>query len=378
MTNKSTCVVVTSDEPWGAVWHTQLHYAWQLSSYYKVIYINPPISWRLTNLFFINQPKFAISSNLLIVPYSNVLPSFLGAIAMFVNDWFTSFRIRKVFHQWTKIKVSLVWHFDRYRGYYLYRNDNTVKHIYHVVDPYFAEKNDHLFTLSSDLVVLTSPKLLNSYLKLNSNTIQIPQGVDLNFYQQVIDPNLLHNAAGFADSILLLGTLTNDIDFDFLKLVSEKYPGKLLIIGPDKINVEESRNKFARLLATSSVHWLGPLQPSEFLPYLNLCKVGIIVYKKDDLNSNNLRSPLKVINYLAAGKSVITNIDCEIPVLYNEAIYKAESREDYLAYLNAAMHEGLNFNDQLVGNYLNEVSYDHLLNEIHTSLGQNLPQKIAG
>jgi hypothetical protein len=370
-----SCIIVTSDEPWGVVWHTQLHYAWQLSLRFKVIFVNPPQSWRFKNLFFRSQPDFSVSGKLTVVPYQNVLPSFLGIAAMFINDWITQIRIRKAMNRWKGISVSHAWHFDRYRGFFLFRNDRSVKHVYHIVDPYLAEKNDSLFAKSADLIVLTSPKHFNHYLAINPNTIRMPQGVDLDFYIKQKKQQPTDTAAGYEDSILLLGTLTNDVDFDFLSIVADKYPGKLLIIGPDKINVPESRVKFENLLSIPSVRWLGPMQPEDFLPFLLSCRVGVIVYRKTGTDSNNLRSPLKVINYLASGKCVISNIDCEIPALENEAIYKADSQLMYLQLLDTAMNGNLKFNHQLVAQYLNDVSYDHLVGSIFKSMDQSLPPK---
>lgn len=375
MAKEYSCVIITSDEPWSAVWHTQLHYAWQLSMRNRVIYVNPPKPWKFSKLFYSADTNFSVSPQLIVVPYQNVLPSFLGKAAMFINDWFTGCRINKVLSKWTDVKVSEAWHFDRYRGYFLYRGRKSVKHIYHIVDPYLAEKNDRLFAESSDLVILTSPKHLKHYLDINPNTIRIPQGVDLDFYKQDINSESMEAASGFKDSILLLGTLTYDVDFEFLTTVASRYPGKLLIIGPDKINNPESRSKFEKLLEVPGVNWLGPMKPSDFLPYLKVCKVGVIVYRKTESGNNNLRSPLKVINYLAAGKCVISNIDCEIPSLLNEAVYTVSSSDEYLNLIDAAMNGNLQFNNSLVDRYLREVSYDHLLGKIYSVLGKELPPK---
>ena len=43
-------VVVTSDEPWSDVWHTQIHYAAQLSRLYNVVFLGPPNKWSIRNL----------------------------------------------------------------------------------------------------------------------------------------------------------------------------------------------------------------------------------------------------------------------------------------------------------------------------------------
>src|SRR5689334_948159 len=80
-------IFITSDEPWSDIWHTQLHYGYQLSKRCKVIYIDPPKPWKFLNLFDYSLLVKKVNENLTVIRYKNVIPSFLGHLALFINDF---------------------------------------------------------------------------------------------------------------------------------------------------------------------------------------------------------------------------------------------------------------------------------------------------
>lgn len=371
-------IVVTSDEPWSEVWHTQLHYAWQLSQRFNVIYVAPPAPWSVSNLFRLKGCFRHVNPSLTVYSYHNLLPAFLGLIAMYVNDILNQFAISKFISPMSRKKVTMVWQFDHYRGYYLFRSGGKTKHLYHLVDPYAKEKYDGMFAKGADLVVVTSPKFINHYLSLNKQSVLIPQGVDLKFYEKqvVATATGVQDYTRFSDSILLLGTLSDDVDYALLYKIAQQYPGKLLIIGPDKIVTGKSRMAWKKLIDSKLVTWLGPMEPAAFLPYLRSCRVGIITYVEESLISNNLRSPLKVINYIAAGKCVISNIDCELPELTDKAVYYAGKENRYYELISMAYNGELLFDTGLVKSYLDSVSYDKHLIRIFEKLALELPEPL--
>jgi len=373
MNSNSDFVIVTSDEPWGEVWHTQLHYAWQLSLRFNVIYVSPPSSWKPKNLLPFFKSVSRITDSLHVLPYHNLLPAFLGLPAMLINDLINQYRINSIIKKKQSPRIVAVWQFDHFRGYYLFRTKKQVRHLYHLVDPAVTDKYDSKFAIGADQVVVTSPKFFDHYKTLNRKVLQIPQGVDLEFYRgsfQQSDTSVSDVASG---TVLLLGTLTDDVDFILLYKIALKYPGKLLVIGPDKIASESSRNNWNKLLNSNLIRWLGPMSPPDFLPYLLRCRVGLIVYVEESLVSNNLRSPLKVINYIASGKCVISNIDCEIPSLINRAIYRSESEDSFFRLLELSFLNELKFDSDAVDSFLYSIDYNNHLSKIFTELGINLP-----
>src|SRR6187549_1338554 len=90
-------IIVTSDEPWCDIWHTQLHYAFQLSKRTKVIFLGPPDPWKPGNLFKLKQNHYPVNSNLEVVTYHNFIPAKFGKISLWINDRINGWLLTKKF-----------------------------------------------------------------------------------------------------------------------------------------------------------------------------------------------------------------------------------------------------------------------------------------
>lgn len=364
-------VVVTSDEPWGDIWHTQLHYAHQLSKRYQVYYFDPPLPWKPSNLFRIGTTSREVSERLTVIRYFNFIPSALGKVALRINDFVNERLLLKMMKKNHGKKHSLVWHFDPFRSFYTLRKKG-VKHVYHVVDPIAGSHLDVEQSKCADVVVITSPKFSSHYKALNTSVVQIAQGADTAFLRE---PEVGIEALPSKDSILLLGTLSDEIDFTILKNLAKRFVGKLVIIGPDNTRSAGHKEQFRELISIKGVTWLGPMNPSGFRKHLQACRLGIIAYDNSKHDRNNLRSPLKVISYLAAGKSIISNIDCEIPSLMGRAIFKVGTEDEYFELIDKSFRNELPFDQMAVDSYLKSIEYDELLRIIFDKLSLPLAPK---
>lgn len=364
-------VVVTSDEPWGPIWHTQLHYAYQLSKRYQVIYFDPPEPWTIRNLFSWKQHTSKVSDSLTVIRYFNFLPSFLGKVALKINDAVNESLCKKLMKKNNYGTISVLWHFDPFRSFHTFRKNKNIKHIYHVVDPIAGSHLDVEQSIAADLVIITSPKFIEHYLKLNKNVAQIGQGADTQFFQVQESESVIQNLVTH-DSILLLGTISDEIDLLFLQALAIKFPHRLVLIGPDTTRDAKKKEQFQKLLSIDGVTWLGPMPPVEFRKHLQACRIGIIAYDNSRHDRNNLRSPLKVISYLAAGKSIVSNIDCEIGSLQNKAIYNVTTQDEYFELIQKGYSNQLNFDTQAVNTYLQSIDYNELLRVIFEKINQPL------
>ena len=100
------------------------------------------------------------------------------------------------------------------------------------------------------------------------------------------------------------GNLTAEkVDFDLLEAVARARPEwSLVLVGPA---AEDARGQLDRLGALDNVHALG-FRPYEELPaYVSGFSVGVIPYRATAYTRNC--SPLKVYEYLAAGKAVVAS-----------------------------------------------------------------------
>lgn len=359
-------ILITSDEPWCEVWHTQLHYAHQLSKSYKVVFVGPPDPWNPIKLLFDHSDVRQLSQSLTILSYKNYFPVRFGKMAMRINDWLNEIRIKGVVGKKSLNGNLLLWRFDHFRGYFLFSNSKNCRNLFHVIDPITNARYNDIFSSSADLVVITSPKFFDYYRRLNPNTILIPQGIDLESYATAVPDAVTHEVA--VDSIVLLGTLTDAVDYSMLGRIAERFPGRLVVIGPDKIINSEQRAGWEKLKESGKIHWLGAMKPSEFIPFIKVCRLGLICYSSTGIADNNLRSPLKVISYLAAGKAVVSNIDCEVPELENIAIHIVRSPDLLLDKVTEAMNKAIRFDDIAVEAYLKKIEYKNLINKIFVQL----------
>jgi hypothetical protein len=363
-------ILVTSDEPWSDVWHTQIHYAYQLSKYYEVIYMDPPAPWSFTNMFRINFRVKKPFTGISVIRYHNLLPAGFGKLALFINDKLNAWRIRKVTGN-LKSTAVIVWHFDPFRSYYVNFGSAQKRTIYHVVDPFTDKSLDAPLAKRADLVVVTSPKFVGHYHALNPKTMLIKQGLDNEFYKHLF--NTASADSFFNDKILFLGTLSNDVDFELFERLAEVEHLKTLFIGPRKFTDPAREAKFDDLIKRGDVDWIGPMPPEKFIPLAARCKVGVIAYDKEFNANNNFRSPLKAITYLAAKLPVVSNIDCEIPELKSVAIYEVNGHQEFVEAVKRGAEGKLLFDTGKVNAYLNTIDYHSYLQLIFERLEIKLP-----
>src|SRR5688572_8006077 len=373
--SKLGCIIVTSDEPWSDVWMPQLHYAYQLSKRYNVIFLGPPATWSIRSLFRLKHEAKKYNDRLIVINYLNVLPLFIGKLAVFINDLINQKLISKKITVNSKLPDLIMWRFDPFRSMYIYNDKNKARQVFHVIDPIAGKDLDIPLTKMSELVITTSPKFMDHYKALNKKVILLRQGVDIDFYNSAVTSEDINSSIA-KDSVLLLGSFTDDIDYLFLKKIADHISTNLVFIGPMKILKHEKVTQFNDLIGKDNVHWLGPMEPNKFLSYLKACNVGIISYDHDNNPNNKFRSPLKAIGYLAAHKCIISNIDCEIPSLQNKAIYILNDEQAYLKLLDKSFAGSLLFDEEAVKRYLASIDYDNLIALAFSSLGKEFSPKV--
>lgn len=373
--NDNPFVIITSDEPWCDVWHTQLHYAHHLSKMMNVVFIDPPSPWGLLNILYPRKSAKRISDSLLVVKYLNVIPSFLGNFSVWLNDRITQAFVANITRGLSRTNPSVVWHFDRYRSVYLYKQAKFVKHLYHVIDPVANLNYDEYLAVNSDLVISVSSRYMSHYLKLNPKTVHFGQGYDGGSHSE---KNVGFNT-NYQGSIVLLGSFLNDVDYELLIRIANTFPNrKLVLIGPDKTSMNDRADLFKELCGLSNVEWTGPLPPEKHLPILRSSSVCLIAYdtsgkvlKKDRI----FGTPLKVISYLACHKPVVTNIDCEIPSLVGKAIYYASDADSYLDFIQSLLENEIVLDSSKLDAYLESISYEKIIGNVFERLQIQIPSR---
>ncbi|HKR05408.1 MAG TPA: hypothetical protein VJY62_12305 [Bacteroidia bacterium] len=359
-------IIITSDEAWSEVWHTQLHYAWNLSLRCMVYYVGPPEKWKFANLFFWRVPVRKENNNLFIVTYHTVFPvKLLNGFFVRFNDAINSFLLKKKIPK-NKTNI-LLWRFTYFR-FIVHPFIHPSRSVYHVVDQYMGKKNDRFLAEKSDLVISTSPKFMDHYKKYNPHVINIPQAVSKEEF--VCDESVVNKIKNeYGKIILFIGTLSPDISFDIFEKVSENFTRhNILMIGPEKFSDHSERNQFENILNKANVKYIGVKPAAQLKNYVKASEVCIIPYKSGSEKKMSIRSPLKAINYIAQKKIVVSTIDCEIKELENKIIYNAGNHEEFIFLIQKAIDKELIVDEKAVNEFLGKISYDKLIDFIFSRL----------
>jgi teichuronic acid biosynthesis glycosyltransferase TuaH len=163
------------------------------------------------------------------------------------------------------------------------------------------DRRERRVVASADVVVTASPVLTDTWRRRGAVPVLVPNGVDVAAYRDVeqapvpADAGLPSPVAGF------IGHINGRMDLGLLESIADK-GHSLLIVGPRDPAFEPER--FDALAGRCNVRWVGP-KPSRALPgYLRVIDVGLVPYQDSPFNRGSF--PLKTLEYLAAGRAVVS------------------------------------------------------------------------
>jgi glycosyltransferase involved in cell wall biosynthesis len=151
-------------------------------------------------------------------------------------------------------------------------------------------------------------------------------------------PNLRHPVIGF------IGAFSDWVDDGLICKLAEAHPEySILLVGPVYFAKELEKHSNIIMVGT---------KPYEKLPlYLSNIDVCLIPFK---INSITLASnPIKMYEYLAAGKPVVSTALPEVLRIASEIVYIAENDEDFIKKVEAAVKETEHKDTLAVNNRVN-------------------------
>lgn len=229
---------------------------------------------------------------------------------------------------------------------YLPPSDGLMLNVYHCVDDTSQNTymQKHAFDIENDALANTDlPLVTSSELKriksVYSDKIQIlANGADTTLFQKSVSENFprppeLENVTG--KIIGFTGNLDSQrIDYKLLKKIALHHPDKtLLLVGP----VNNTEYKTIGLDALPNVIFAGAKKIEELPPYLKYCDCCIIPFLCNTLTKSIY--PLKINEYLAAGKSVVSTNFSEDISSFKPYIYLVENHTEFINKINAAIAE---------------------------------------
>jgi glycosyltransferase involved in cell wall biosynthesis len=213
---------------------------------------------------------------------------------------------------------------------------------------------------SVDLVLTTAPQLRDAKAGFNSNSHCVPHGVDADHFARATNSET-RPASAFGTIrgpiIGFVGQINERLDRELIRLVARAHPEwSIVLVGPILRGLD-----VGPLRALQNVHFLGSAaldRLPEFLKPMDVCTVPFLV------NDHTLTmSPLKILEYLAAGKPVVST---PLPAVraYEPHVTIAGGAAEFAAAVELALAEDSPARGRARAEFAGEHSWESRLEEI--------------
>lgn len=231
------------------------------------------------------------------------------------------------------------WTLERVKNYnqiiYDRADDLKVFYPYEKIRNYYEKLENRLLkkvnvTLAINEKIKKELEAKNPFLKV----LKVPNGVPeewsfLSFHQLPTLPGINRNIK--KPIIGFIGAIYWWVDLDLIETCIKNFSeATFIFIGPYKNNIKRF-SKYPNFLL------LGP-QPYSLIPYyINLFDVCLIPFKKSEVSYG--ADPVKLYEYLAFGKPIISTIEWQSDFYLNKLIYLANSEKEFIEKIKIALKE---------------------------------------
>ena len=310
----SPLVVMCASMPWDGPWMIDQHLATRLTRHASVLYVDPPVS-RLTRLRHPaaattwHEPPLRVLGPRLALLRPRVLPLKERIGMKAVSLALTRRAMRQAVADLGSPDVAAVIVpslnplfgalGERRRVFYA-SDDFAAGAALMGISRRRVQRWERRQTARADVVVAVSPTLAARYGGARPAVV-VPNGCDSETLAEV-------DTAPWPDQLTveppvagLLGLLSDRVDVSLLEAVADRGVS-LLLVGGRAATCDAQR--FEGLLARPNVTWVGQQPVGALASYLRVMDVGLLPYA--DTTFNRASFPLKVLEYLAAGRRVVS------------------------------------------------------------------------
>jgi len=219
--------------------------------------------------------------------------------------------------------------------------------VYHCIDEFAAgttgRKRRTIAALEADLLHRVDVVFANSLLtyenkrRFNPHTYRIPSGADVEHFAQALDPAVpVHPAIADIPQprIGYIGHVNERLDYAILEHLARHRPAWSLVFVGDTYPWTLDAPPLQRLRVLPNVHFLGKYPFAEVPALVKGMDVCLLPYVDDERAC--YRSPLKLYEYLAAGKPVVSTNHPEAREL-GDVVYLASTVETFLERVAQAL-----------------------------------------
>lgn len=183
---------------------------------------------------------------------------------------------------------------------------------------YVDENADAVFTVSENL---------KKIFPTNGNVQWVSNGVDVEFFENGFKNEKSPLVVGYA------GKIQERVDFDLIEICLKSFPNvKFQILGPvfsQKEKINFLKKKY------SNIEFLGDVHYSKLPEQMKIWDVAIIPHKVNSFTAS--MNPLKLYEYLAAGKPVVSTEVAGVEKNVSPFVYTATSSEEFVSMLKKTL-----------------------------------------
>ena len=202
-----------------------------------------------------------------------------------------------------------------------------------------------------DLTLTTSQELTRIKKEFAQSIHYLPNAVDPSLFSQAFFKKLdtPKEFEGVSKKVIgFIGNIEQRMDYDLVKKIAFAHQDKLLyLIGP----ISSDEYKKEGLDKIGNIVFTGGKNIEELPAYLQNIDCAIIPFKCNKLTRSIY--PLKINEYLAGGKPVVTTDFSQDIRTFGDVVYIARDHEDFIALIDLSLSEN---NDELAAKRLAHAS----------------------
>ena len=339
--------IVLAPNCWNGQWMNRQQLFSRIGKFHDVLYSTGPfLNWDMNTERFQNAPlisQIELQDNVSVLRCSKLLCSVMKIKpwTTFVNQWVG--RKINAFNQTAKSNCLYVFH---PKFYSLIRHINHSLLVYHLYDDLslqagykFYKEDDERLLHQADVIICSS-RLLKQKIENRtgrSDVLFLPNGVHFDAFnhKKSMPPEYAYIES---PRITYTGSINEKVDLKLLLTLAKRMShANFVLVGEAKENKIGS-DIFRALKEAPNIHLLGFRDKADMVRYIQHSDVNIMIYKTDDSTWSKYIYPLKMHEYLATGKPVVSsNIDAVTE--FNDVINIATDEDQWIELLNMSLQE---------------------------------------
>jgi glycosyltransferase involved in cell wall biosynthesis len=317
-------ILIVSNEPWGDIWFSKHHYAWELSQNNNVIFLESPPSWDFTNAWKNKVTEIAVSPRLKIARYRNFLPMTGRSKALRdVNNKMVCRLLTEYFKK-NNFYPFIFWSFDPVR-LEIPRMLNPSFSLFYSVDNH-SHRTESDLVRNSDLVLVVTEYLANKYRGFSKPMYLVPHGIPVNKLSE--EEIIAHKPSR---QVLFIGSINYRMNYRQVIRAAQALPDhtfKFIGLVNKKEFSSSDHLDFNELESMPNVAFTGPKSFHSLQDEIMDSSVCILISKQDYIS--NLLNSLKILQYLSYGKPVVS---CHFETYRNapqDLIYQYSNDDEFV------------------------------------------------